>query len=113
MAYDFEKPSSRIVLLVHAGLGDDRRELALVEELAVDLVGQHRDAALGGDRRDALDLARGRARRRSGSRGELMMMSFVLGDTRCSNSARSKPKPLSSRSGIGTGTPPTKLITDS
>ena len=45
--------------------------------------------------------------------GELMMMSFVLADTRCSNSAMSKPKPDSSRSGIGTGTPPAKLTTDS
>ena len=41
------------------------------------------------------------------------MMSRVFGDTRRSNSSRSKPKPVSSRSGIGTGTPPTKLITDS
>ena len=48
-----------------------------------------------------------------GFSGELTMISFVLDETRCSNSARSKPKSLSSRSGIGTGTPPTKLITDS
>ena len=41
------------------------------------------------------------------------MMSLVFFDTRRSSSARSKPKPVSSRSGIGTGTPPTKLITDS
>ena len=39
--------------------------------------------------------------------------SFVFADTRCSNSAMSKPKPDSSRSGIGTGTPPAKLMTDS
>ena len=48
-----------------------------------------------------------------GFSGELMMMSRVFDDTRCSKSGRSKPNPLSSRSGIGTGTPPTKLTTDS
>ena len=48
-----------------------------------------------------------------GFSGELMMMSFVRGDTRRSSSAMSKPKPVSSRSGMGTGTPPTKRITDS
>ena len=41
------------------------------------------------------------------------MMSFVRGETRRSSSAMSKPKPVSSRSGMGTGTPPTKRITDS
>ena len=48
-----------------------------------------------------------------GFSGELMMMSLVFFETRRSMSARSKPKPVSSRRGIGTGTPPTKLITDS
>ena len=41
------------------------------------------------------------------------MMSLVFFETRRSSSFRSKPKPVSSRSGIGTGFPPTKLITDS
>ena len=41
------------------------------------------------------------------------MISLVLRETLFSSTSRSKPKPLSSRSGIGTGLPPTKLITDS
>ena len=48
-----------------------------------------------------------------GFSGELMMSSFVFFETRRSSSPRSKPKPVSSTSGIGTGTPPTKLTTDS
>ncbi len=48
-----------------------------------------------------------------GFSGELMMMSGSAATRRRSNSAMSKPKPVSSRSGMGTGTPPTKRITDS
>src|SRR5438034_7176977 len=42
--------------LRHAGAVVDGDELALVEELPVDLVGQHRNVARRGQRRDALDL---------------------------------------------------------
>ena len=41
------------------------------------------------------------------------MMSLVFFEAAFSKAAMSKPKSLSSRSGMGTGTPPTKLMTDS
>src|SRR5207247_4356503 len=98
--------------LPHPGEPCDRDELALVEESAVDLVREDRDPTRDGDRGDALELAPvedapGRVR------GGVTVVRRVRDDTRRSNSSRSKPKARASRSGIGTGTPPTEVMADS